>query len=68
MYCIYIEKAQDVKLCGVLDDGVSLLIDGRYLYVAFEDVLYVNSCNLGEVINRTLALGGGYDKRSFGIS
>ena len=68
MYCIYIEKAKDVELCGVLDEGVSLLIDGRYFYVTFEDVLYINNCNFGDVISRTLARGIGYDKCNFGIS
>ena len=68
MYYIYVEKVQNVELCGVLDEGVSLLIDGRYFYVTFEDVLYINNCNFGDVISRTLARGKGYDKRNFSIS
>ncbi|MDE7134527.1 MAG: hypothetical protein K2N86_04540 [Rikenellaceae bacterium] len=68
MYCIYLEEARRVELCGVLDDGVSLLIDGRYFYVTFEDVFYINNCNFGEVISRTLARGAAYDRRNYGIS
>ncbi len=68
MYCIFLDKAQSVELCGVDNDAFSLLVDGTYFYVTSEDVIYLRNCNFGELINKTLSHYNGYDKRNVVVS